>query len=122
MNKGSRWFRRLIKEIKAMSPDIRVVHAKFGFYRIYWRNAYIHEVYDNMPYKGYDIEEEDPRNLSQSYYEEYEDANEITRKIKNYVEGYWDSIDSIRTRLYLLKNDDEFRNNAQKAYQQFVVK
>lgn len=120
--KGSRWFRRLIREIQAMSPDIRIVPAKYGFYRIYWRNAYIHEVYDNMPYKGYDIEQEDLRNMSQSYYEEYEDQNEITRKIKNYVEGYWDSIDSIKTRLYLLKNDEEFRNNAQKAYQQFVVK
>jgi hypothetical protein len=121
-NKGSRWFRRLVKEIKKLSPDFKIVHAKYGFYRIYWRNAYIHEVYDSMPYKGYDIEEEDLRNVSQSYYEEYEDSNEITRKIKNYVEGYWDSFDTIRTRLYMLKNDEEFRNNAQKAYQQFVVK
>jgi hypothetical protein len=122
MNKGTRWFRRLVKEIGRMSPDFRIVHAKYGFYRIYWRNAYIHEIYADMPYKGYDIEQEDVRNQNQSYFEEYEDSNEITRKIKNYVEGYWDSHDVIKTRLYMLKNDTEFRDNAQKAFQQFVVK
>lgn len=123
MNRGTRWFRRLVREMKRMSPDFKIKHAKYGFYRIYWRNAYIHEIYAEMPYIGYDIEQEDPRNLeSQSYFEEYEDSNEITRKIKNYVEGYWDSYDVLKTRLYMLKNDDEFRNNAQKAYSQFVVK
>ena len=106
-----------------MSPDFKIVHAKFGFYRIYWRGAYIHEIYDSMPYKGYDIEQEDIRNKdSQSYYEEYEDSNEITRKLKNYVEGYWDSYDVIKTRLFMLKNDSEFRDNAQKAYAKFVIK
>lgn len=123
MNKGTRWFRRLVREIRRMSPDFKVVHAKYGFYRIYWRGAYIHEIYDSMPYKGYDIEDEDIRNKeSQSYYENYEDSNEITRKIKNYVEGYWDSFDVIKTRLYMLKNDSEFRDAAQKAYSQFVIK
>lgn len=120
--KGSIWFRRILRDIKRMSPHFRVVHAKYGFYRIYWKNAYIHEVYDSMPYLGYDTEEEDVNLDKQSYYEEYEDSNEITRKIKNYVEGYWDTYDVIRTRLWMLQNDSEFRDNAQKAYQQFVIK
>jgi hypothetical protein len=105
-----------------MSPDFTIKHAKYGFYRIYWRGAYIHEIYSEMPLKGYDIEEEDLRNVSKTYFEEFEDVNEMTRKIKNYVEGYWDSYDRIKTRLYMLKNNDEFRNSAQKAYQSFVVK
>ena len=121
--KGSRWFRRIVRNLRQMSPDFKIIHAKYGFYRIYWRGAYIHEIYAEMPYKGYDIEEEDIRNKdSQSYYEEYEDQNEITRKIKNYVEGYWDTFDTIRTRLWMLRNDEEFRKVSQQAYQQFVVK
>lgn len=105
-----------------MSKDFTIKHAKYGFYRIYWRGAYIHEIYAEMPYLGHDVEQEDPQNENQKYYEEYEDTNEITRKIKNYVEGYWDSYDRIKTRLYLLKNDEEFRNNAQKAYRHMTVK
>ncbi len=121
--KGSRWFQRLMQDLNNMSSDFRVVPAKYNFYRIYWRNAYVHEVYSEMPEKGYDIEIENPRLFqNQSYYQEFEDGNELPRLIKNFVEGYWDSLDHIKTRLYLLKNDEEFRENAQKAYQQYIVK
>src|SRR3972149_8086971 len=119
---GTRWFRRLYKDVRKMSPPFRFKRIKLGFYRIYWKKAYIHEVYKDMPEKGYDIEEYDPRFESQSYFEEYEDNAELTRKIKNYVEGYWDSLDRIRTRTYLIKNSKEFNEEATGAYQQMVVK
>jgi len=120
--KGSRWFRRLIRDCKRISPHIRFVRVKYGFYRIYWKRSYVHEVYSEMPQMGYDFIDLDPRFENKKYYEEYEDHGELTRKIKNYVEGYWDSIDRIRTRVYLLKNNKEFNEQASKAYQEFVVK
>lgn len=93
-----------------------------GFCRIYWKDSYLHEVYENMPQKGYDIETEDPRLENQSYYEEYEDNVELVRNIKNYVEGYYDSIDKIKTRVYLSKNDKEFAQRAHEAYKTVYIK
>lgn len=123
LTEGSRWFRRFVKDCKDISSHIRIVKIKYGFYRIYWKEAYLHEVYKEMPMKGYDIEDDDVRmQESQKYYEEFEDGGEVTRKIKNYVEGYWDSLDTIRTRVYMMKNNDEFRQRAFDAYKQMVVR
>lgn len=119
---GTRWFRRLYNECKAISSHIEFKRIRLGYYRIYWRGAYIHEVSSKMPEFGYDIEEYDPRFENQSYYEEYEDNAELSQKIKNFVEGYHNSIDRIRTRIYLMKNNKEFNESATKAYQQFIVK
>jgi hypothetical protein len=121
-NEGSYWFRRLIKDIKKISPHIRVVRLKMGFYRLYWQNTYLHEVYKEMPMKGYDIEIEDPRLESRSYYEEYEDEVETVRTIKNFVEGYFDSLDTIKTRVWMLRNNDEYARTAANAYSQMIVK
>lgn len=105
-----------------MSPYIRFVRVKLGFYRIYYKSAYIHEVYKEMPEVGYDMDDLDPRFENQKYYEEFEDRAELTRKIKNYVEGYWDSFNRIQRRLYMMLHDKEFNTNATKAYQQHYVK
>ena len=122
MTQGSRWFRRFVDECKKMSPHIRIKRIKFGFYRIFIDHAYIHEVYSEMPQHGHDIYEKDMRFQDKKYYEVYEDRAEITRKIKNYVEGYWDSIDTVRTRLYMYKHDKEFNNKANERYKTLVVK
>jgi len=119
---GSIWFRRLVKECQKISRHIRIKRIKFGFFRVYWKDIYIHEVYKEMPEKGYDIEYYDPRFDNRSYYEEFEDRAELTRKIKNFVEGYWDSLDAIRTRVWLLRHDKEYNQNASKAYSQMVIK
>lgn len=119
---GSLWFRKLVKEIKHIDPYLRLVRAKHGFYRIFWKQSYIHEIYKEMPLIGHDILEEDQRIESQHYFEEYEDANEITRKIKNYVEGYWDSRDRIITRVWMLRHDKEFNKTIENKYKQFVVR
>lgn len=122
MIEGSRWFRRFVKDCKRISPHIRIKRIKFGFYRIYWKQAYLHEVYKEMPQFGHDIYEKDIRFQDKKYYEEYEDRGEITRKIKNYVEGYWDSLDRIQTRNYLMKHNAEFNKNATQMYKQVVIK
>lgn len=119
---GSKWFKRFIKECQAISPHIKIRPIKMGFYRIFWKDAYVHEVYSNMPMKGYDIFEEDPRLESKAYYEEFEDNVELIRKIKNFVEGYYDSIDKIKTRVYLLRNNSEFAETAHRAYKQVYVR
>lgn len=119
---GSRWFRRFCKEIKKISPHIRIKKIRMGFYRIYFKQAYLYEVYKEMPQKGYDIEEEDPRLESLQYYQEYEDNVEMTRKIKNFVEGYWESIENIRTRVWMMKHDKEYNEQATNAYKQMVVR
>lgn len=105
-----------------MSADIRIVRIKYGFYRIYYKQGYLHEVYKEMPEHGYDLESYDPRFESQGYFEEFEDRAELTRKIKNFVEGYWDSIDTLRTRLFMIKNNAEFNEVASNAYKQVVIK
>ena len=122
MIEGSRWFRRFYKESKKMSSYIEFRRIKLGFYRIYYRGAYLYEVYKEMPEHGYDMDDLDPRFESQKYYEEYEDQAEKTRKIKNFVEGYHEAIDRIRTRLFLIRHDKEFYENAVKAYQMVHVK
>lgn len=119
---GSLWFRRLIEDCKNISHHIRIKRIKYGFYRIYWRQAYLHEIYKELPQKGYDMDSLDPRLESQKYYEEYEDYNELPRKIKNFVEGYWDSLDHIKTRVYLMRNNKEFNENAHRAYRQMKIR
>ena len=112
MTEGTIWFKRLVKDCEDISGHLKFKRIKYGFYRVYWTGggecAYIHEVYKWMPYKGYDIDEKDIRFQSQKYYEEYEDAAELTLNLKNYVEGYWDAFKTIQKRVYMLKNNKEF--------------
>ncbi len=124
---GSYWFRRFRDEALSMSPHIRFRRIKYGFYRIYWVSggghpAYIGECYKEMPEIGHDVEEKNYQLDSKKYYEEYEDNADLIRKIKNFVEGYWDNLDRIKTKIYMLKNDSEFRKEAQRAYASFVIK
>ena len=123
---GSLWFRRFKKELHRISPHFKLRRIKYGFYRIYWvgggESAYIHEVYKEMPYHGYDTDTDDFRLESKKYYEQFEDRAELTRKIKNYVEGYTDSVSRIRKRYFMLRNNKEFRDEATKAYRKFYVK
>ena len=119
---GNIWFRRFRRECHRISPHIQFRRIKFGFYRLYFKGAYIGECYDSMPPKGYDKTEDDVRFMNQSYYEEYEDSAKLTRQIKNFVEGYYDSIDKLRTNIYQLKHSHEHLSAAQKAYRQFYVK
>ena len=119
---GNSYFRRFKANAEKLSPHIKFRRIKYGFYRIFWDSSYIGECYSYMPPKGYDKLEDDIRFINQSYYEEYEDRAKMTRQIKNFVEGYYDSMDMLRTRVYMLKNNQEFRKTAKDAYKQFIVK
>lgn len=120
--KGTYWFRRFVADCKKISKYIRIVPIKLGFYRIYWKEAYVHEVYKEMPTKGYDLDDLDPRFEHKKYFEEFEDRAELTRKIKNYVEGYWDSIRTVERRVWMFKNDNEYYQQAKNAYQTMYIK
>lgn len=126
MDKGTRWFQRFVKEAEGMSPHVRFRRIKFGFYRIHWvgdgESAYIGECSKHMPQFGYDIEEKNYQMEDKKYFEEYEDHAELIQKIKNFREGYWDSIDRLRTNIYMLKNNAEHRKEAQAAYREFKIK
>jgi hypothetical protein len=123
---GSVWYKRFKKECERISPHIKFRAVKMGFVRIYWQNggqpAYLHEVYRWMPAKGYNIEDEDPRFEDKRYFEEYEDSAELTMKIKNFVEGYWDSVATIRKRIYLMKNNKEANKTFTDAYRNVRVR
>lgn len=116
------WFKRFKREAEAIDPHIRFKRVKLGFWRLYWKDSYLHEVFEEMPECGYDYEGYDPRIENQSYFEEFEDNAELIRKIKNYIEGYRDAMEHIKVRVFQHRHDHEFNENARKAYQQFVVK
>ena len=118
----SHWFKRFKKETENLSPHFRFKYLKLGFWRIYWKDHYFHEVFEEMPPIGYDFEGYDPRLERQEYYEEFEEHTDLVRKIKNYVEGYYDSTDRARRRFFNLRHDAEFFEASQKAYQQITVK
>lgn len=122
MEKGTGWFKRFRRECEAFSPHVRFKEIKLGFFRIYYKGFYIGEAYKEMPPRGYDIEELDERLENRSYYEEYEDNVALTRKVKNFIEGYYDASDSFRTRMYMLRNDNEFYKVSKERYQTVVIK
>lgn len=120
---GSLWFRRLIKDCQKISNRIWFKRIKYGFYRIYWDQAYIYEVYKEMPQYGHDIYENDIRfTESKQYYEKHADRAEMTRKIKNFVEGYHEAFDAVRTSAYMMRTNPEHNKLAHQAYQMHVVK
>jgi len=126
MTEGTYWFKRLVCDAKKISKYIEFRRIKDGFYRIYWKgsgpSAYIGECYKEMPEIGYDIHENDVYLEDKKYYEEFEDRTELTRKIKNFVEGYWEVLDRLKTNIYLIKNNKEHRKMAIERYQTIYVK
>lgn len=119
---GTIWFRRFKKELNKMSCHLRLIRIKHGFYRIYWNQGYLGEVFKEMPQIGYNHNENDRRFEEKSFYETKEDRAELTRKIKNFVEGYWETLDRIRTRVYMMKHDKEFFENSIQGYKQVKIK
>ena len=116
------WFKRLERGLPRISPQLRLVPIGLGFWRIYFKQAYVHEVFEEMPENGYDFEGYDPRIVNQSYYEEYEDHPELVRRIKNFIEGYWDSIRRLERRVFLLRHDREFYERSVNAYKHVELK
>ena len=80
------------------------------------------ECYDSMPAMWRDIENYDPRLESQKYYEEYEDHVKMVRTIKNFMEGYYDSIQKLKRCFWLLRHNEDFWKSSGNIYNQAVVK
>lgn len=121
-NEGSYWFRRLVRDLYRMSKHFRVRRIREGFFRIYWKDAYVHEMYKEMTYKGYVWYSDSPYKESFKLVQEYEQDGEIQRKVKNFVEGYAEASKAIKLRVYQFKNNDEHYRLAKDMYKQLVVK
>lgn len=75
-----------------------------------------------MPQVGYDCIDKDFNFLEKKYVESREDPSELTRKIKNFVEGYWEALETIRVRVYLMRHDAQYNKLATQRYQTVVIK
>lgn len=82
----------------------------------------MHEVYKEMPYKGYTWYTESPYKESFKLMQEYELDGDIQRKVKNFVEGYYEAIKAIKLRTYQFKNNDEHYRIAKDMYKHVVIK
>lgn len=122
----SYWFRRFVRHCRKLSPYIEVVPLKHKFCRIYWRGggkcAYLYEVPMDMEEFGREWTHYNPRLESQQFYEEYEDNIDVIKQVKNFKEGYWEAIDRINTKFFLLRNNEEFRKSAEQMYKNVHVK
>ena len=116
------WFEKFRRDAEKLSPHLLFKRLKDGFWRIYWKDHYMGECFEEMTQVGYNTETYDPRLESRSYYEEYEDHVKTVRTIKNFVEGYWDGMASLKRKLYQLRRDNEFFETSQRAYKGMVVK
>ncbi len=119
---GSYYFRRLVKEAKKISPHIKFKRIKYGFYRIYLKGAYIGECSKDMTQMGYDIEHKNWNYEDRRYMQEYEDTIDSTARIKNFREGYWQTLDRLKTRVFMFKHDKEFYKQALRGYSQMRIK
>lgn len=122
MSSGSRYFRRIVNEAKKISPHIRFKRIKHGFYRIYFRNAYIGECSKDMNLIGHDIEEKNWNMEDFSYYRQMDDLADQTARLKNFREGYVETLDMLRTRTFMIKHNKEFYERARQGYSQLRIK
>jgi len=120
-HEGTQYFRRFVKEARRISPHIRIKRINHGFYRVYYKNFYIGECYKEMPIKGYDLYDIDARFEDKKFCESKEDRGELTRKVKNYVEGYVEAYDMLKTNMYLLRHSKEHHDEAQLAMEGMKV-
>jgi hypothetical protein len=119
---GSYWFRRLVEDSKKISCYIRFKRIKYGFYRIYYKQAYIGECSKDMFQEGYDIEEKNWNLEDKTWALQNHDLIEQTARLKNFKEGYWQTLDMLRTRIYMFRKDREFYKQSLQAYSQVRIK
>ncbi len=119
---GSSWFHRIVKDAGNISPYIRFKRIKYGFYRIYYKAAYIGECHKDMPQNGHDIEEKNYHYEDRRYFQEFEDTADSSARLKNFKEGYWETLDRLRTRVYMMRHNREFYEKARKGYAQMRIK
>lgn len=123
---GTGHFRRFKKEAEALSSHIRFKRLKKGFYRIYWmgggKPAYMYECFKNMPYRGYQWESKNLKLEDKKYYEAKEDKIDTIYRVKNFREGYSESIRRMKTIYYQFRKNDEHYTIATEGFKRMNVK
>ena len=111
-----------MRDLNKKSKHFKVRKIRHGFFRIYWKDAYVHEVYKEMPMRGYTWYTESPYKDSLKLVQEWEQDGEIQRKVKNFVEGYWEALKAIELRVFQFKNNREHYDLAKDMYKNVVIK
>ena len=119
---GTLWFRRLVGEAKRISPYINFKQIRNGFFRIYYKQAYIGECYSRMPQFGYDIAERAQGLEDYSFFQQHHDTTDSTLRMKNFVEGYWETVKRLRTKVFMFRHNREFYETARRGYSQMRIK
>ena len=57
-----------------------------------------------------------------SFYQDHHDSAESTLRMKNFVEGYWETLDRLRTKVFMFRHDKEFYEKARQGYSQMRIK
>ena len=126
MIEGTSHFRRFKKEAESWSPHLKFRRIKKGFYRIYWHGsgkpAYIYECMKNMSFRGYQWEHKNLKLENKKYYEKKEDNIDTIYRVKNFREGYTESIRRLRTILYQFRHNKEHYKIATEGYERMRVK
>jgi hypothetical protein len=54
--------------------------------------------------------------------QQWEEDGTIQRKVKNYVEGYWEVLRAVQLRVYQFKHNEEHYRIAKDMYKHVVIK
>jgi hypothetical protein len=71
---------------------------------------------------GHDIEEKNWNMEDFSYYRQMDDLADQTARLKNFREGYVETLDMLRTRTFMIKHNKEFYERARQGYSQLRIK
>lgn len=81
----------------------------------------MHEIYKEMPYRGYSWYTDSPYKDSLKLMQEWEQDGELQRKVKNFVEGYVEASKAIKLRVCQFRNDPEHYKIAKDMYKHVVI-
>lgn len=118
----SRWFKRLQKDTQRFGSHVRFKRIRHGFWRIFYDGGYLGEVYEDLPEVGYDIIDLDHRLEERKYVQDRLDDGEVQRLVKNFVEGYYEVLDTMRSRVYNARHNHEAYKTITEGYRQLRLK
>lgn len=75
-----------------------------------------------MNLRGHDIEEKNWNMEDFSYWRTHGDVADQSAKLKNFREGYTETLNLLRTRTFMIKHDKEFYERARAGYSQLRIK
>lgn len=112
------WYKRFLKEVKAMDSNIEVVPFAHNFDRVYYKTpakyAFLSEIPRNMTEMNYYQKMYRERLNNQSFYEKNIKDIEQIDQTSNRIPGYYACIQDVQMKLYLFKNSLDFYNESMK--------